>query len=225
MTCAEDRSARVAPRSVVLAWCIAIVGCMNPTIDGVAPPYDPTSLTGGLLYHWAPGRALAVHVASQPAGDDLEPAIRTAIARWIPALAYREQSLRIVARADEADIVVYDRSAPLPVDTTGCGAPGWTESVGRTLFCPAGDSARTLPLIGGPPGRTKVLIAIDVAATADASELLSVAIHEVGHALGIGGHSAVPTDVMFPIPSVAAPSAADARTLRYVVHRRPDLTL
>jgi predicted Zn-dependent protease len=142
----------------------------------------------------------------------------------MPALAYREQTLRIVDRADEADIILRDRAAALPVDTTGCGVH-WTESAASTLFCASGDTARTLPQFTGLAGHTKVVITVDVAATADASQLLSVVAHEMGHALGIGGHSGSPADVMFAAPVVAAPSSADARTLRYVLHRRPDLTL
>jgi predicted Zn-dependent protease len=157
--------------------------------------------------------------------EELEPAVRAALERWVPAMAYRENALRLVDRADDADIVVIERAAPIPVDTSGCGAAGWTESAGRTLFCAVGDTARTLPLLTGPPGRTKVLIAIDVAGTADASELLAVAVHEIGHALGIGGHSGAAGDVMFAAPLTTAPSAADARTLRFVLHRRPDLRL
>lgn len=218
-------SARPAVIVVAMACFAASLGCVTPTVDGVAPAYDPTSLTGGIVYHWAPGRALAVHVVSTGAGDDLEPTMRGAIARWIPAIGYRELTLRMASRAEDADIVVRDRAAALPVDTTGCGAAGWTESAGRTLFCVAGDTARTLPLLTGPRGRTKVLITIDVAAAADASELLAVAVHEIGHALGIGGHSDIATDVMFAVPRATAPSAADARTLRYVLHRRPDLRL
>jgi predicted Zn-dependent protease len=155
---------------------------------------------------------------------DLERAVRTALVRWTPALGYRELTLRPVDDIRDADILVIDRAAPLPVDTTGCGAT-WTEAAGRTMFCPSGDTARTMPLISGDPGRTKVLVTIDVAARLDAEELLSVAVHELGHAIGLGGHSSRISDVMFAFPIVSAPSAADARTLRYVLHRRPDLRL
>jgi predicted Zn-dependent protease len=208
-----------------LATWLAVAGCTTPTIDGVAPDYDPASLTGGIIYHWALGRAISIHVVPTVAGSQLTAAMRTAIARWIPALGYRELTLRLVARPEDADIIVRDADAPLTVDTVGCGAAGWTEAAGRTLFCAAGDTARTLPQLAGEPGKAKVLITIDMARTANESELLAVAVHELGHALGIGGHSGSDADVMFAVPRTAVPSAADARTLRYVLHRRPGLRL
>jgi predicted Zn-dependent protease len=209
----------------VLALCVSISACTTPTVDGTAPDFDPTALTAGAIYHWPVGRSLGVHVVSGPGEGSLDAVARSAVSRWTSALAYREHTLRIVTAAADADIIIRDRSAPIPVDTTGCGGAGGAESIGRTLFCIVGDSARTLPLTGGLAGRTKVLITIDVAATTDASELLSLTVHELGHALGIGGHSASPVDVMYLAPVVTLPSAADARTLRYVLHRRPNLTL
>ena len=213
-----------AVAAITIGSAAMLVGCTTPTMDGLAPDYDPTSLTGGTIYHFAPGRSLGVYAAPATEFHDLERAVREAIVRWTPALGYRELTLSMVGDLEEADIVVVDRDAPLPVDTTGCGAT-WTEAAGRTIFCPSGDTARTMPLVGGAAGRTKVLIIIDVASRPTASDLLALAVHELGHAIGIGGHSPRESDVMFPVPMVSHPSAADARTLRYVLHRRPDLRL
>jgi hypothetical protein len=210
--------------SSAIASTAVLLACTTPTIDGLAPAYDPTTLTGGAIYHFAPGRALGVYAVPTTGFHDLELAVRVATQRWTPALGYREVTFRSVGDIREADIVVVDRAAPLPVDTTGCGAT-WTEAAGRTVFCPSGDTARTMPLVPGGAGRTRVLIIIDVAARLDAEELLTVAVHEIGHAIGIGGHSQRASDVMYAFPIVSAPSRADARTLRYVLHRRPDLRL
>jgi predicted Zn-dependent protease len=211
--------------AIAAVWGAAVaLGCATPTIDGRAPDYDPTSLTGGTIYHFPLGQTLGVHVSPSSGGHDLDLAVREAIARWVPALGYRELRLRVVGDIGDADILVVDRATPLPVDTTACGAT-WTEAAGQTIFCPRGDTALTLPLVSGLPGRAKVLITIDVAGKNDASELLSVTVHEIGHALGIGGHSGVAASVMSAFPLITSPSPADARTLRYVLHRRPDLTL
>ena len=43
--------------------------------------------------------------------------------------------------------------------------------------------------------------------------------------LGIGSHSGEPDDLMFTVPRVDTPSAADARTLRVLLHERSELTL
>ena len=223
MSFAERRTA--LRRSVPLIVLAAMgASCTMPTIDGAPPAYDPTSLTGGTLYHWTPGQAIAVHVVASDAAE-LESAIRFALRQWATALAYREHTLRLVSRPEDADILVRARATALPVDTAGCSARGASEAVGQTLFCAAGDSARTLELVSGPPGHIKVLITVDMAGIDDPNELLAVSVHEVGHALGIGGHSDTAADIMFPVPQTNLPSPRDARTLRYVLHRRPDLTL
>ena len=203
----------------------AVLACTTPTVDGVAPDYDPTVLTGGVLYHWPVGREIAVFILPADGDTDLGLAVRTATARWGSALAYQELTFRTADRIEEADIIVRDRAVPSPVDADDCGGVHLTESPGSTVFCRTGSVAPVLPLLVGPTGRAKVLITIDVAAAANSSELFALAAHEIGHAIGIGGHSPNPSDVMFAAPTVTRPSHADARTLRYVLHRPPNLTL
>jgi predicted Zn-dependent protease len=196
-------------------------------VDASVPPYDPTALTGGLVYHWPVGTAIAIHVAPGPSADDdrLAAGTRSAIGQWPAVLGYREHTLVLVNSAADADVIVRDSRVPAPVDT-GCAGSGWTDATAAAVFCPLGDTARTLPLLIGGPGRTKILITVDVlASAARVAGLEPVVLHEIGHALGIGGHSAVSTDAMFPTPGVRSPSLRDALTLRYVLHRRPDLTL
>ena len=55
----------------------AFLGCATPTVDGVAPDYDPTVLTGGIVYHWPVGSEVSIHVLPT-AGGDLEATVRTA---------------------------------------------------------------------------------------------------------------------------------------------------
>ena len=203
----------------------AALCCASPTVDGVAPDYDPTALTGGIVYHWPVGREIAVYILGPAGVPDLTTAVDIATARWQSALAYRELTFRTVDRIEHADIIVRDRAIASPVDAGDCGEVHPTGSPGSTVFCRTGPVAAILPLVAGPLGRTKVLITIDVASTASSGALVAVTIHELGHAVGIGGHSPDPNDVMFAAPTVTRPSRADARTLRYVLHRPPTLTL
>ncbi len=214
-----------AVRRLLAITALAMMACTTPTIDAAAPPYDPTALTAGLLYHWPTGRTLDIHVLGGGASPLLDATVRTAASRWTSALAFREHTLRLVDRPEQADILVRDAAIGMPVDTAGCGGARWTESFASTLFCPAGDTARTLSLVNTPGGHAKVLITIDLAGVGNPTDLLPIVVHEIGHALGIGGHSSDPADVMFAAPAVPSPSPADARTLRYVLHRRPHLTL
>ena len=218
----SDRVTRLH-QAIGVAAAFAIIGCETPSVDAAAPPYDPTALTGGIIYHWPLGVSLAIHVLPAQGDDRLEASVRTGAGQWVEALGYREHSIRVVADPAMADIIVRDARVPSPVDT-GCAGSGWADAAATAVFCPLGDTARTLELLGGTaPGRTKMLITVDVVESATA--LPPIVLHEIGHALGIGGHSSLATDAMFEIPAARSPSRRDALTLRYVLHRRPDLTL
>jgi len=112
----------------------------------------------------------------------------------------------------------------LVLAVAGCAEPP-TFAGGVTFFCPAADTALTLPLLGGASGRVKVDISINPAATSAANPLSALVTHELGHAVGIGGHSPDAGDVMFAAPAVRAPSARDITTLRWLVRQAIGLRL
>ena len=203
-----------------LALLVAAAACDAPTVPGEAPAYDPTTLTAGRVYHWPLGRTIAVHVHADDAGEAaaLRAQVLAASAAWTSALRYAELAVRLVDRAEEADVVVGLGTAGHPVALDACG--GFGIAAGFTLLCPAaGDTARTLPLRSGAPSRVKVAVVVDPAATPTAERRAAVVAHELGHAFGVGGHSGDVEDVMHVEPRVPAPSARDAGTLRYVLHR------
>ncbi len=207
---------RVTGRALGALLLALAAGCDAPTVPGEAPAYDPTALTGGRVYRWPLGATVRVHVAESPGRSALAPHLRRAADAWLATLAYRELDVRLVSRAAEADVVV-GHAADHPVALDACGP--FSIGAAFTLLCPDADSARTLPLRDGTASRVKIAVAIDEAQLESADRLAAVVAHELGHVLGVGGHSGDVGDVMHADPRVGSPSARDARTLRYVVHR------
>lgn len=184
-----------------------------------APAYDPTQLSGGVVYRWPARTVIQVYVDPTAVGGgvDLAGAAAAAMANWKAALDGSEFTFRTASSPADADVVVHVSTAPRLVGLAGCGEPP-SQAGGVTFFCPARDSALTLPLLAGPAtGRVKVDIAINPAATSADNPLRALVTHEFGHAVGIGGHSPDARDVMYAQPSVLAPSERDAQTLRWVV--------
>lgn len=212
-------------RSLALAALVA-AACSEPAAPRIdSPAYDPTQLTG-VLYRWPTGRTVAVFVdpTAIPAGTALAVATAGAMTVWKQSLGGSEFAFRTATSAADADVIVHVSAAPRLVGLAGCAEPP-TFAGGVTFFCPAGDSALTLPLTGGATGRVKVDISINPSATSAANPLSALVTHELGHAVGIGGHSPDAGDVMFAAPVVSAPSARDITTLRWLVRQKIGLRL
>lgn len=219
---ANRRRARMLLVSAMMAS-----ACESPSVMRPDAAYDPTTLTQGTLYRWANGRTLLVFVAADPSSPyDLGLAVRQAQVRWNAVPQFAEFELRTTTDLTQADIVVYDRAAAAPVSPGSCTFDP-RSSAGYTYFCAEAGSARAerLPLGVGGTGRATVVIRLDRGRVTSQSALNAVVAHEFGHALGIGAHSSVATDLMFGLPTVEAPSARDAATLRFVLGKTPQLSL
>ncbi len=212
-----------------------LAGCDAPRATRPPFDYDPTQLTGSVLYRWPTGRTIAIFVdtTAQAAGFDIAAAARTGAALWNGVSYYREFAFSFVADPRAADVIVHYRDAPRIVDVMTCEPPG--SGSGKTVLCPNPPRADVLPLLSGGGGHVKVDVYVDPLQTADAvlqaagltrTQAFPILIaHELGHVLGIGGHSSDPSDIMNAIPTARRPSARDEATLRYVLGHRADVLL
>jgi predicted Zn-dependent protease len=209
---------------VILAALIA-AACDSPTVVRPDFAYNPTDLTGGQLYRWSTGARVRVFVEPMGAGSvDLAIAVQRAVSAWNAVPQAREFTLDVVTNRDVADVIVYDRSLPQPVVTGSCpfnpsGAAGYT------YFCPINGRAERLRPLASTVLTTAIVIRVDMTTTATQAALDALVAHEVGHAVGIGGHSPQSTDVMYTRPTVRTPTDRDRNTLRNVLGRAADITL
>ena len=235
---AADRLGRRARSTRSAIACLttwaALASCDAPAAIHEDPAYDPTQLSGGLVYHWALGKTIDLYAdaTGEPAGFDIQSAVRDGAALWSPFAYYREFAFHLVNDPAAADIIIHYKQAPRIVDVMGCEPPG--SGAGLTVFCADQPHAAVLPLLAGGGGHVKMDIYLDPLRVSDAvlaqyhltrqQAFVTLAAHELGHALGIAAHSDEVTDVMHTL-AISPPSSRDAATLRSVLHRKADVRL
>jgi predicted Zn-dependent protease len=199
--------------------------CGDPTAAVPDFAYDPTTLTGGVLYRWSTGTRVRVFVEPAPStGVSLATATQRAAQQWNAAPARGEVALDIVTDRNVADVIVYDRGTPQPVVAGLCPFEP-SGAAGYTYFCNVNGRAEKLRPVTSTVKTASVVIRVDMTTTATQSQLDALVSHEMGHAVGIGGHSPDAADLMYTRPTVTAPTARDRQTLRHVLGRPADLTL
>ncbi len=222
--CSPPRIAKRLTKRLVLATLIA-AACDHPTVVRPDFAYDPTQLTGGQLYRWSTGARVRVFVEPMAAGSlELAGAVQRAVVAWNTVPQEREFTLDVVTNRDLADVIVYDRSIPQPVVSGSCPFSP-SGAAGYTYFCPLNGRAERLRPLASTGLTTAIVIRVDMTTTATQAALDALVAHEVGHAVGIGGHSPQTTDVMYTRPTVRTPTDRDRNTLRNVLGRAADITL
>lgn len=217
--------ARWSLRTLLVLGLAGVLSCDTPTTAPSTFAYDPTGLTGGQLYRWDTGRQVNVYVVPGSSGSaQIIEAVDVAMPRWNAVPRGETVRLQRTTVAAQANVVVYDNTSPLPVVTPDDCPFSTFSALGYTYFCARSGRAVPLPFVGGG-GSATVVIRLDLSRTTATSPLSAVVMHELGHAIGIGGHSQSDTDVMFALPRTSTVSGRDAQTLRYLLAQAANVLL
>ena len=176
-------------------------GSSNPAAPGFSDRLATTSFGLPSLPVWC------LWVEPLPEPTDLwsqrwTTAVESAISTW--------SSVLDIQRVDDparAQIVVWRRRPPRRNTPSG-----WRASNGRSTL-----SIRELERSGRR--RREPFVTVLVSPGLRASALESTALHELGHAFGLWGHSPDPSDAMAPFQPadpILTPSVVDRRTLQWV---------
>ena len=172
---------------------------------GYASSIATTSLGPPVLKHWCVW---------------VQPAAATPVNRWDQRLLYQVSSalntwgalvpLTLVDKPDQANVLIH-RQRPARRQVAGV----WRASNGRTQL-----QVVDVQRQGGR--RLEPLVKVMVSPGLRAEALQATALHELGHAFGLWGHSSVPTDVLAISQGerpVLVPSQRDRLTLAWVMQQ------
>lgn len=150
---------------------------------------------------------------------DLPGHVARAIDVWEAVFLYREFQGTLVSDSTTADVIVLGGSP---------GDPMLRTKRLHSAMAPECAGATDLDLdVANTELRLPIRVFIEPRSLPDDPGiercLALTSIHEMGHALGIFGHSADPEDIMFADPEVELPSARDRRTAEAAYHTSPSL--
>lgn len=219
---------------VAFAAVAVLAACDAPSYPSELPAYDATlpfdTVRGVARFPSGSTILLYADPTGAPAGYDLRAGLATAIGRWAGVPRYGDFTLAQTTDLRQAQVLVRFRATPPLVDLGDCGFGG---GLGRTAFCgDATDDGRgvapVLPFADGSAGsRIKLDVYVDPLGASDVvlqqagqtreEFFVTLLTHELGHVLGIGGHSNEADDLMYGgIIRVMRPSPDDEGALRWV---------
>jgi len=129
--------------------------------------------------------------------DEYRDAVGQAFARWERELEGRV-TFHLVSRARDARLVVRVLAEPAPETENGLQILGSTESLRGACRVKGEVTGGDEPLLVSFHVPDLELYILDRVGLLTPHQVEMVALHEIGHALGMKGHSPIPSDFMYP---------------------------
>lgn len=191
--------------------------------------------TDTLTFHWGRGSTVPVFIVESSAGGRpaLGPAFRHAAEAWNAAALFGEVRLRETAELGRARVLLgWSDGARVVNVPEGCVGPT-TGGAASTQGCivdgqdAEGRPVRRLqvwPRADGEASQVGILVSVAPRPGTDEERVRRLVTHEMGHALGILGHSPNPRDLMWSGLILSDTlTRADRATLRTLYQARRDI--
>lgn len=195
---------------------VALTACEALTPPDRVPGYTFQHITG-IVFHW-PADRLPVRYWIAPSSGDVASWVTAGIAAWRGQLLYGEYDGVLVSDSASADVLVLVTPGAPPPGSLNDRPPEPSACRGITTFDLTPDFTE---LTGA------LILELRWESRFSGDDIVNclyrVALHEVGHTLGIFAHSPNTGDLMAPVPLVRDPTLNDRRTVEMLYHTPSDV--
>ena len=194
---------------------LALAGCEGAVAPERSTIYQFDLEGTGEVFHWTPDR-LPVRYWVAPGAGVVRDFVSAGMLRWGNQFLYGEYRGVLVEDSTRADVLVRVTPSAPPTGTPSDDPPEVGACDGVT------SNERVDGQLAGP-FRVRVNWDVRYVDQDVVNCLERVTVHEIGHTIGLFGHSSNDADLMNPTPRVNAPSGIDRATAEVLYHTRPSL--
>jgi hypothetical protein len=191
-----------------LLGAVVLAGCEGAVAPGRDAAYDFDLSGSGLVFHWTPDR-LPVRYWVAPDAGVVRDFAAEGIRRWTHQFLYGEFRGTLVEDSSTADVLIWVSPASPPAGQLTDDPPVLAACEGVT----SNDTTATGPRALAGPFVVQISWRSFYSDVDVVNCLERVTTHEIGHTLGLFGHSPNEFDLMNGTPRVASPSPTDRTTV------------